>query len=871
MLVGQERNQHTSLVYKNKMWVIGGFDINRKNDVWHSRDGSNWVQATGDAGWSVRSGHSSLVYDDKMWVLGGNVSSTHINDVWYSTNGINWEQATASAAWSSRDSHTSLVYDNKMWVLGGENDGSGKNDVWYSRDGSNWEQATASADWSGNWRHTSLVYDNKMWVIGGYDGYYHNNIWYSRDGSNWEQVTTNNVWPRRNNHTSLVYDNKIWVLGGQDDHSKNDVWYSRDGSNWEQVTTNNVWPRRSNHTSLVYDNKMWVIGGYDGSHRSDVWFTFTPNDSTGGGRELVLGEKVISLLDANEKEYYYLPLSAGSYQIATEGSTDTLCSLYNNSNELLASNNNDGIEENCSFVFSTSATIDVNLLVQGANSGANSGANTGANTGANSRATGDYFLSIIPIAPDVDIRSLDIGSLGTNIFYEGETAQIITEIENIGIRAANNITIKYYFPQNSQINPIIDTPDYTSNIANLGVGAIETNISNDISVDIGDYYYGVCLETTNEVNLTNNCLFKFRTVSPHPKPDIAVNIAVPDVVFLDETTATIELQATFSNQGGLSEPIVFNYYKSLTAITTSDSNNLISSIDISAKNQFSKNGLIFYRSRGVSGGASDDATADTTVRSRGIFYYGVCIENVRGDKITTDNCASQRVIVTKKANLGIANFQENKATSNGEGGVQLTMSVRNNSSSQEYTVVRYFRSIDNIITTGDAEIGISMLETLAANTTQDISLNLIPEGSYYYGACVDNSIYGRQCSNAIFIGRGSAWKQATGSAVWSARNSHRSLIYDNKMWVLGGWVGYRINDVWNSRDGSNWVEVTANANLPVRGNYTVLVYANKMWVLGGTSGSRRNDVWHSTDGSNWEQATASADWLARRESYLISL
>ena len=90
-----------------------------KNDVWYSIDGNNWVQATDDAVWSARDTHTSLVYDNKMWVLGGYDGSNDKNDVWYSSNGINWMQATASAAWH-RSSHTSLVYDNKMWVLGAD-------------------------------------------------------------------------------------------------------------------------------------------------------------------------------------------------------------------------------------------------------------------------------------------------------------------------------------------------------------------------------------------------------------------------------------------------------------------------------------------------------------------------------------------------------------------------------------------------------------------------------------------------------------------------------------------------------------------------------------------------------------------------------
>jgi hypothetical protein len=55
--------------------------------------GNNWVQATASAAWSPRIRLTSLIFDNKMWVIGG-----YNNDVWYSTDGANWTLATASAA-----------------------------------------------------------------------------------------------------------------------------------------------------------------------------------------------------------------------------------------------------------------------------------------------------------------------------------------------------------------------------------------------------------------------------------------------------------------------------------------------------------------------------------------------------------------------------------------------------------------------------------------------------------------------------------------------------------------------------------------------------------------------------------------------------
>ncbi len=70
-----------------------------------------WSQATVNAPWPGRSGHTSVVFDNKMWVMGG---TSRGFDVWYSEDGVNWTQAASNAIWGSRYSHSSVVFDNKM-------------------------------------------------------------------------------------------------------------------------------------------------------------------------------------------------------------------------------------------------------------------------------------------------------------------------------------------------------------------------------------------------------------------------------------------------------------------------------------------------------------------------------------------------------------------------------------------------------------------------------------------------------------------------------------------------------------------------------------------------------------------------------------
>jgi hypothetical protein len=282
------RYGHTSVVFDNKMWVLGGYYYCGGgsgvyyNDVWYSTDGVNWAQVTDSAEWSARAYHTSVVFDNKIWVIGGSYP-----DVWFSTNGINWTQATDSAGWLARSGHTSVVFDNKMWVIGGI-DNILRNDVWYSTNGVNWNQVTDSAEWSGRGGHTSVVFDNKMWVMGGVTSgisvwpIFLSDIWNSTDGVDWTQVTANAGCVARDEYTAVVFDNKVWVKGGvvvagglpPIIYHFASVYYSSECVNWNLATANAGWSGRAGHTSVVFGNKIWVIGGADSSdYRNDVWYS----------------------------------------------------------------------------------------------------------------------------------------------------------------------------------------------------------------------------------------------------------------------------------------------------------------------------------------------------------------------------------------------------------------------------------------------------------------------------------------------------------------------------------------------------------------------------------------------------------------------
>ena len=79
-------------------------------DVWKSTDGTFWTLLTDHADFGFRFDHTSLVFDNKLWVIGGENYNNVLNDVWHPTDGVVWLPSTHAAAFSARRSHASVVY-----------------------------------------------------------------------------------------------------------------------------------------------------------------------------------------------------------------------------------------------------------------------------------------------------------------------------------------------------------------------------------------------------------------------------------------------------------------------------------------------------------------------------------------------------------------------------------------------------------------------------------------------------------------------------------------------------------------------------------------------------------------------------------------
>ena len=258
----------------NALFVLGGNDAARKNDVWSLVGGGDWRQDTAAAGWSAREGHQTVPYKGRLYVLGGN-DGNRKNDVWSSFAGENWTPETA-ADWSARDGHQAVAHKGRIYVLGG-NDGSSKNDVWWSADGSSWQEEPAAADWSARDEHQAVSHNERIYVLGGKDGDGNslNDVWSSADGSSWVQETAAAGWSVRVGHQAVAHKGRIYVLGGEDENGNNlnDVWSSFDGENWSEETAAAGWAKRAYHMVRSYQGRLYISSGKDSGDTTlnDIW------------------------------------------------------------------------------------------------------------------------------------------------------------------------------------------------------------------------------------------------------------------------------------------------------------------------------------------------------------------------------------------------------------------------------------------------------------------------------------------------------------------------------------------------------------------------------------------------------------------------
>lgn len=284
-----DRVRHRMIVFKNKLWMIGGGAYSgdgpaTNNDVWSSIDGSDWKQETQAADFTMAEGFDIAVFEGRLWVIGTQYGGDQ-SQIWSSENGVEWQMENDAPAFGGRSMHQVEVLNGKMWLIGGRTSDGPQNDIWSSLDGKNWTLENASAEFTPRFSHQVTVHDDALFLVGGREDSFQNyvgyqkDVWRSEDGVQWNKIGEI-PFGGRAYHQLVSTGDKLVVTAGSREvwridrviESIGDSWISDDGVEWSLATHDPAFGERKSQVMVEFNDKLWLFGGqtYD-VYKREIW------------------------------------------------------------------------------------------------------------------------------------------------------------------------------------------------------------------------------------------------------------------------------------------------------------------------------------------------------------------------------------------------------------------------------------------------------------------------------------------------------------------------------------------------------------------------------------------------------------------------
>ena len=349
---------------------------------------------------------------------------------------------------------------------------------------------------------------------------------------------------------------------------------------------------------------------------------------------------------------------------------------------------------------------------------------------------------------DIDIETegsdLHVDSVRVNrtTVFPGGTFRLDAVVKNRGEADASGTIVRYYQSTDETISKT-DTELNTGTLRLIPVDGLKEPWSQLTAPDTpGVYYYGVCVdEVAGESDTTNNC-----------STGVALTVLGPDLlissVSINKNTVLpgekFQLSAMVKNRSKVDvSTVTVSYYQSADdAISDTDTQRSTTTL------------------ARMAGQAKAEPSIELTAPDTpGVYYYGVCVDGVAGETDTTNNCSIAVALTVENAgsvDLVIASIDANKTTVKPGENFQISAVIGNQGEiAATSTVLRYYFSTDEDITTADTEVHTATLPIIAADATrQQLRQFTAPAtpGTYYYGVCVDTIAGESDTANNCSIG-----------------------------------------------------------------------------------------------------------------------
>ena len=293
------RTFHRAVLHEGFMYVFGGFDGVRRNDMYRlylqdlspEEDIESNPMATTKppesevfswklllpqgAIYSKRTGHSAVSCSNYFYVFGGTDEINRRNDLYRYDVGIKaWSQIPALGDLpKARSGAKGQSYAGCLYFFGGytKKDGEYFNDFYkFTISSMEWEKISEPGGPSPRTDHTMSLYEDALYIFAGYDGSekFNDLYEYRLVDNQWRRVEAGGMLPiNRFGHSATVCGRFLYVFGGWDGHDTLDDLheYSFIGEKWRELTdvTGPKPSPRYRHTSVEYLSSLYIFAGVD--------------------------------------------------------------------------------------------------------------------------------------------------------------------------------------------------------------------------------------------------------------------------------------------------------------------------------------------------------------------------------------------------------------------------------------------------------------------------------------------------------------------------------------------------------------------------------------------------------------------------------
>ena len=298
------RTFHKACIIENFMYIVGGYDGARKNDMFRisllvespeddletnplavmdgiEEDLLSWqrINFQGKT-YSARTGHTSVLIASKIFVFGGTDETTRRNDLYaYDMASNLWVQVeTQGMVPTPRSGAKGVACGSSFYLFGGytRKDGVYYNDLYRFDTNTNmWTKLFCTGDIPTiRTDHTAVLYNNTIYIFGGYDGKtrFNDLKGCKLENYEWKNQCENGLQPLpRFGHTAVVYNDSMYVFGGWDGHETLEDLYQYNFTTgfWYELkrTVGNRPSPRYRHSCVVFSGSLFIFGGVDKSQR----------------------------------------------------------------------------------------------------------------------------------------------------------------------------------------------------------------------------------------------------------------------------------------------------------------------------------------------------------------------------------------------------------------------------------------------------------------------------------------------------------------------------------------------------------------------------------------------------------------------------